>query len=175
MFLKKLLYIDRGVSNFTSLFSTYTEPYCESGMTLAFWVRLLRGEENRDGYVRIIGQASDGHGGISIWIKPYLSKACFYIELDVHKWRCCFYNIPNDLYRQWLFLSMSLDPAPLSKMVCFMNKKRVTRGILSGTSSGPTSQFFAGDRGKFLLDDILYLPKFSNDEMISSFFNKSKF
>ena len=154
----------------------YTAPYCSGGMTLAFWVRLVRGNENRDEYFLIIGQgAEQSNAGIVINVKPYNTELNVYIKLTHNRLKCTFTNIPNDIYRQWFFLSMSFDRTPSTKMVCFMNENRLEVTTYSATANSPSSKFFSGDRGTFMLDDILYLPKFSTDEMIETFYKKSKF
>ena len=144
-------------------------------MTLAFWVRLLRGEETRRDWMNIIGQGPMGAGGITITVKPEASTLCMYIELNANRWRCCFDDIPANIYRHWVFMSMAFDPAPSSKMICFMNENRIEVGMSSITAGDPLSVFFGGNEGKFMLDDIFCVPNFLNDEMIQTFYNNSKF
>ncbi|XP_066932388.1 uncharacterized protein [Clytia hemisphaerica] len=167
---------DFGDDTSTTCMKKYTMPYCAGGMTLAFWVRLLRGDENRDGFMLLIDQgAGDDNAGIAINVKPDKTEINIYIKLLNNRLKCQFTNIPNDIYRQWFFLSMSFQRTPSTKMVCFMNEDRVEVTTYSATTSNPpTSKFFPGDEGKFMLDDILYIPKFSTDEMISTFYDKTK-
>uniref|UniRef100_A0A7M6DKF6 EGF-like domain-containing protein n=1 Tax=Clytia hemisphaerica TaxID=252671 RepID=A0A7M6DKF6_9CNID len=167
---------DFGDATSTKCLKDFSVSYCAGGMTLAFWVRLLRGGEDRDGYVLIVGQGSKmSDTGIVINVKPYRTEVNIYIKLSNTRLKCQFTNIPNDIYRQWFFLSMSYQKTPEKKMVCFMNEDRVEVPASSTSASNPpASKFFPGDEGKFMLDDILYIPKFSTDEIISSYYNKTK-
>ena len=151
---------------------TYTDPYCATGMTMAFWVRVLRGYTNIDQVIGIMVQGTGGHQGLDII--AHRSEFTISLDLPSHHWYCRFENVPMEFYQNWMFVSYSYDPST-QKVVCFLNERRVEVGTTS--LSSPNSPYPIGLFGSvetMMLDDIFYIPKFSTDEMISTFYNTSK-
>ena len=140
-------------------------------MTLAFWVRLLRGGNDLNGVTEIMIQGAGGAAGVNIVVVSS-TQLCIEIELNTYYWRLCHNSIPQTVFREWFFLSVLFDPTT-SALVSFLNEKRVV-GSTTNRIMGTAHQLLFGGNQKFLLDDVLFFPKFSTDEMISTFYNTSK-
>jgi len=116
-------------------------------------------------------QGSGGYSGISI----YTPNEKFYIYLEIKTTSFLIVNqeIYEKSFRRWTFLAITYDPETL-KAYCAVNQE-YSEMSPRATNQSPPNPFKFGGSGKFFLDDILYIPKFSTEEEMSTIFNNSKF
>jgi len=149
-------------------------PYCPTGFTITFWMRVLGTAVDKT--IVIIDQASGGRAGINIytydnklkvWLQM-LSKG-FYTSLESPE-------CPIEPFsRRWQFIGLTYDPVTEQPYVrC--NDYQIAINPQSDTSSTAAGFGFGHHaESTFLLDDIVYIPKFSSGSAFSFIQNKSKF
>jgi len=164
-----------GDSTNTQCLTTYTEPFCATGMTLSFWVRCLRGFANVNQIIGIMSQGTGTHQGLEIVADFKNKEFAISLELPSTHWFCRFQNVPTEFYQNWMFVSYTYDKST-QKLVCFLNERRleVTTATLTSSRS-PSPRALFGSIEKYLLDDVFFVPKFSTDDMISAYYNSTKF
>ena len=78
------------------------------------------------------------------------------------------------IWKEWTFIGATYDPST-SKFYCILDDQLMELQAQGKTKSGSSTVTFNTEQNRvFLLDDIIYIPTFSNQDAVNVLYNQSK-
>ena len=167
--------------SYHSFSRNFDAPFCETGVTFAFWIRPLKAAGPP--YI-FINQGKSGYPGITIQSRNFASsgeiKLVIFLEVNAESYKCEFdlattTKSGGRFWKEWTFVGTTYDPTT-SKFHCIFDGQLMEMQANGFTSTlrGSTVTFNTEQDRVFLLDDIVYIPAFSNQDAVNVLYNQSK-
>ena len=154
------------------VFRAYTDnPYCTSGFTYGFWIRVTQFDNQASSFGYIINQGQYTSGGLNIYFGKTLGM---YLELPDTVFYCGMSEFRELYHQQWNFLALTYDTVS-KKAYCIFNDMKYGEFTSTPSTQQITNPFTFGGPVPFFIDDVVYVPKFCTEPMMHAIYNKSKY
>jgi len=161
----------------------YDAPYCQKGVTFAFWLRPFKAHQlpytfSSQGVAGAAGftvqswrLAASGDIRLDIYLEPM--AAGYFCGFDLGT----ISKSDGRFWKEWTFIGTTYDPST-SRYYCIFDDQLIEmEPRLNPSSIQGMPLRFGNDQNTnnvFLLDDIIYIPAFSNQEAVNVLYNQTK-